>query len=451
MNSLSTRLLIAASIMLIFFLGLTALIVDRAFRQSAEAMELARLQVYTYDLLRDAEQSRKGTDLYMPKLPSKRFLRPHSGLYASVIAGNDNRIIWLSPSAAGMNIPFMRWISVGRKWFGEVVMPDGTRLFSMSYSVLWVDEAGHKQIYIFSVAESQNVYEKQVHDFRSGLWFWFGGIVSVLLLVQWLILRWGLLPLRRVSQNLQAIEAGTKERLEGNYPQELRGLTDNLNGLLLHERQRQQRYRNALADLAHSVKTPLAVLRSVLETAKTKEELSTTVVEQIQRLDQLMSYQLQRAVASGQVSLAKPVLVYNIATKIVAALAKVYASKGVHCQMDIPSELFFCGEEGDLLELLGNLLDNAYKWCSSSVQIAAMAAMRQGVQGIQLVIEDDGPGIPSDQMARVLQRGERADPTMDGHGIGLAVADDIVRLYGGQLIIGAATRGGARIELFLAR
>ena len=193
------------------------------------------------------------------------------------------------------------------------------------------------------------------------------------------------------------------------------------------------------------------LFRSVLSSAAGKhhsaEDLHTTVRSQVERMNKTVEYQLQRAAASGRMALSAPLSVADYASKIRDTLSKVYAAKQLHFEVLVPPELVFRGDEGDLLEVLGNLTDNACKWAQHNVRILAA---RQADGDVVLQVEDDGPGIPLDQRERILARGSRADPSTPGHGIGLAVVSDIVRdVYQGELAITQSELGGACIRVLL--
>jgi two-component system sensor histidine kinase PhoQ len=267
----------------------------------------------------------------------------------------------------------------------------------------------------------------------------------LLLAAQWAILRWGLSPLRRVADELTRLERGEQERIAGNYPTELQRLTDNLNTLLTHERSQQKRYRDALADLAHSLKTPLALVRGALRDAVRSDPTARTLDEQVERMDRIVAYQLQRASTSGRSRLAAPQPLRPAVERMLAALAKVHGDKRIATEVVVDAGVRFRGDEGDLTELLGNLLDNAFKWGRTQVRVSAEAAGGR----LTLSVEDDGQGVAPEQAQRVLERGVRADQSVPGQGIGLAVVHDIVDAYGGELRIERSGLGGARIILVL--
>jgi two-component system sensor histidine kinase PhoQ len=227
-------------------------------------------------------------------------------------------------------------------------------------------------------------------------------------------------------------------------PRELDGLSRNLNSLIQHNRQRQERVRNALADLAHSMKTPLAVLRGGAEAGE-DEALRELVREQTARIDDIVSYQRQRAAVAGTSAVTRPIPLAPILQRICASLDKVHRERGLQCTLQVPSDLRLRADEGDLFELFGNLLENAYKHGTGQVRVM-VAAQRHRVR---IDVEDDGDGIPEHEVARLLQRGERADRRHPGEGIGLAVVSEIVDQYGGSLQIRRSDLGGASICLSL--
>jgi len=227
-------------------------------------------------------------------------------------------------------------------------------------------------------------------------------------------------------------------------------LASNLNEFVDSEREHLQRYRNTLADLAHSLKTPLAVIRNELESGASGEPMRWTVLEQAGRMDQIVAYQLSRAATSGHTTFAAPIRLQAPAEEVVASLEKVYAAKNVLCEFDIDPKARFYGEEGDLLELLGNLLENAFKWASSRVLFSATTRIARGSRrsGLVLSVEDDGPGIPADQVDHLLQRGVRGDERVQGHGIGLSIVQDLLKAYRGKLeVTQSETLGGAKFTL----
>ncbi|MGA9421477.1 MAG: ATP-binding protein, partial [Rhodanobacteraceae bacterium] len=359
---------------------------------------------------------------------------------------------WRSPSALGRPLPFDRELPRGASRFeGPMNTPVGD-LFVLSQGVDWTN-GRHRLHLTFHVAEDVGVLQRQVDVYRRTLMIWLGALGVLLLLLLMSVLRWSMAPLRKVVSDLDKVERGSQQRLGSSYPRELSGLAASLDNFIDGERDRLKRYRNTLSDLAHSLKTPLAVMRSQLESDGGGDQLRWTVLEQVGRMDEIVAYQLSRAATSGHQTFAAPLPVEPFAEEIVQSLEKVYQSKGILCEFDIDASARFHGEQGDLMELLGNLLENAFKWAAHRVALSARAVPAMGARrpGLELVFDDDGPGIAEDRIEHLLQRGVRGDERTQGHGIGLAIVQDILRAYRGELaVMRSPTLGGAQFVVQIA-
>jgi two-component system sensor histidine kinase PhoQ len=442
------------------FLGLAFFALDRAFYEAAESSLRDRLQQYIYSYLAAADATRAGSLLPPEVGPDPRFDRPvSSGLYAGIVG---ERIIgaknnqWRSPSAVDRALPFDAQLERGEVLFtGPVKTAEGD-LFVLGQGVDWNAAGAKDPLHLtFYVAEDVTSLRAQVDVYRRTLAIWLGATGVVLLLLLVVVLRWSLAPLRKVTADLATVERGGQDHLGSTYPVELAGLTTSLNNFIDAERDRLTRYRNTLSDLAHSLKTPLAVMRSQLESGSEGEDLRWTVLEQVGRMDEIVAYQLSRAATSGHQTFATPLPLEPFAEEVVRSLEKVYANKGILCEFDIAPGARFHGDQGDLLELLGNLLENAFKWGQRRVLLSArvipVGSARRS--GMELVVEDDGPGVEDGDVDRLLQRGVRGDERVQGHGIGLAIVQDILRAYQGELHVSRSEAlGGAKFAvLFGAR
>ncbi len=443
MLSMNARLLIAASIVLASFLSLTGLALDKAFQRSAIAGVEERLQTQIYLLLGASDLNQEQMLVLSSRLPEARYATPGSGLYARV-TGKKGEEIWKSDSSLGLNLPYKTATAVGEMQFEEIML-EGKDYFCMSFQIAWEVDKNSQAMFTYQIAESRQPYDIQVNGFRKSMSVWLIVAVIILLAVQGVILRWSLAPLRQLALEISAIEEGKKEAVSGIYPPELEILTRNLNALIRNSQQHLRRYRDALGDLAHSIKTPLAVIRTSMQSGAKDEEING-ISEQLQRIDQVVNYQLQKAAASGRSVLATPVEVSRVAEKILNSLDKVYAGKSIRLEMEIEQGLRFIGDEGDLMEILGNLLDNACKWAKQWVMLKATSSIIEGQKIICLEISDDGPGIPDELLQKVLQRGARLDTSVEGQGIGLAVVRDLVEdLYLGSLAVVQNKPMGARV------
>lgn len=455
-RSLQSRQLWAASFGLIAFLALTGYALDRAFIDVASEGLRDRLKGYALAYVGSIEFARDGS-LIEPEIPpDSRFDRPGSGLYAEIVMRDG---VWVSNSGQGPTLPAGQLLGAQREEFSEGLpitqtsgSPGTVNRFGMGVVDASRGADAEEFPYTVYVMEDAGELPSQVRFFRGKLWGYLAFAAVILLLLQGLILRWSLLPLRRVEQELTRVQRGNANRMSGLHPRELTPLIDSINALIDSERQHLERQRNTLADLAHSLKTPLAVMRTRLDSDVNEHELRSDMETQLRRMNDIVGYQLSRAASGGHKLFSAPIEIEPYAEEIVTGLEKIHAARGVFCEFEIEPAARFHGEQGDLQELLGNLLENAFKWAKSRVllTVRADAASRERRPGLRIVVEDDGPGIPAERISHVLQRGVRGDERVQGHGIGLAIVQDIVRDYNGELDVGRSHElGGARFEVVM--
>ena len=433
-QTLTGRLRLASCLLLPLMLGLTALVLDRAFERSLRAGLEQRLKLQTYVLLGAAEAG--GGQLWMPpQLQEPRFGQPGSGLYGLVGDGAD-RLLWRSASTLGEQLSLPP--TALPQQFGQ----SDAGLFFYSYRVTWETEDGRETLLHFVTLERPDGYRAERRGFRTLLWSGLGLLALLLLAAQGLLLRWGLRPLETLAADIKAIESGHTEQLRGDYPHEVAPVTDNLNRLLAGERRQRERYRNTLADLAHSLKTPLAVIRNLDPAAA---DGCAELQAQVDRMDQIISHQLGRSASASAHHLLQAVAVRPALQRVGAAFGKIYRERLREFSIDGDCAPFR-GDERDLLELLGNLLDNAFKYGNGVVRVR----LTDADQALLIRVEDNGPGVAAALYEAIQQRGTRADSQPRGQGIGLAVVRDILASYGGSLTIERSTAlGGAAFILRL--
>ncbi|HJS89644.1 MAG TPA: ATP-binding protein [Steroidobacteraceae bacterium] len=449
MHSLSRRLLVSVAVPLALFFGVMMWVLDHGFQTLSERQLHALLNAQIVTLIAAAEPNPAGGyDAPLNGLDT-RLATPDSGLYAQIQSNNH---VWRSPSTAGVPIDFGTPLAQGEREFSYGVVGH-TRVAIESRGISFQEDPNQAHALTFSVAVSLTPYEEQLWLFRSRMLGWFTGLMLLLLLSLAALLRHVLAPLRRLEREIHEVEEGRSEMLGSGYPRELSGVARHLNALLIGERKRVARYRDTLGNLAHGLKTPLAVMRSTLSSEVASGQAARTIGTEIDRMTGIIEHQLKRAAASGGALLGQaPVTVAPVAAELRAALLKVYSRKDLSIELAIQEGSQFIGDRGDFMELLGNLLDNACKWCRSKVRVSVTlgdgraAASRDN---LTLVVEDDGPGIAEENRAKVLERGVRTDEKVPGHGLGLAMVHDTVDLYGGKLIVDASPMGGARFSLSL--
>ena len=449
MSSLSARLLVSVSLLLLFFFGATIVVLDTAFRKAGEQAREDILDGHLMQLLAAAEPDADGVLDLPPDLPEARFGNIGSGLYAE-LRDEGSDVVWRSRSALGLDIPLGVIPEPGNLLFLEESLEDNTPLLTLSMAVQWEIADNELKSYVFKVAESLDSFNAQVAGFRRQLFSWFAAVALIMLLSISILMRGLLRPLRQIESEIGDIEEGRRASLSEAFPTELAGVARNMNLLIDSERARSERYRHTLDNLAHSLKTPLAALRALLSEIVAQKDIAGRFDEQIDRMDEIVRYQLRKPAATdtGKLVLA-PVAVAREVGRLVDGLSKVYRDKHPVIDVDVADRIKFRGDIGDFLELAGNLLDNACKWCERRVRIRIVPAIIAGASagGIEIVVSDDGPGIPGEAVDALLQRGMRLDESAPGHGIGLAIVKDIARSYGGDLTIQASDLGGAEIKV----
>jgi len=436
-DSIRARLMLGATLVLIAFVAAAGWAVQRAHEDSVRAARFAQLQSTVYLLLAEAEIDAGGALVMPPSFPEPRLSLPGSGLYASIVnvARGEQ---WRSPSTVGVSPPFLRDLAVGQ-WRMETVGAGGRDYLAVVYGVNWAASTQTARLGL-SVLEDKAEFDREIAIFERTSWTWLGGAAVLLLLSQTLLLQWGLSPLARVANEIRGIEHGTQAEVVGRYPAEITALTSNLNTLIKQERLRQTRYREALSFLAHSLKTPLAVLRTALHTPA---ELPAAVTQQVARMDDIVQHQLGRAAASGSSRFAPYLPLAPVLHRIRDSLAKVYADKDLVFSIDCAPDLAWRIDEGDAFEMLGNVLDNAAKWARARVA----ASVRREAGELRIRIDDDGPGFADTRS--ILELHVRGDEQVPGHGVGLAVVNDLVASHDGELALSRSDLGGARLEIVL--
>ena len=443
MASLSARLLLAVSLLLLIFFGATIVVLDSAFREAGEQAEEDILDGQLIALLAAADPDENG-ELAMPLIMQEpRLGIIGSGLYAELRENGSERV-WSSQSSLGVDVPFGPPPAPGPPVFSRLSLADGTPLMALAISVEWELADGELRPYSFYVAESLDSFNAQIARFRRQLFSWFAAVAMIMLLAISVVLRGILRPLRQIEDEISEIEAGKRESLTEGLPTELDSVARNMNVLIGSERGRSDRYRQTLDNLAHSLKTPLAAIRAVL-TDSPAVDSNEKIESQIERMNDIVRYQLRKpaALVSDSLSVGKVDIESQLA-RLVDGMKKVYRDKHPDIRLTVNPGAEFRGDSGDFLELSGNLVDNACKWCKQLVGID-VDSLDGG--GMLLAVSDDGPGIPEDAAGLLLQRGMRLDESAPGHGIGLAVVKDIAASHGGELAIDRSSFGGARISV----
>ncbi|MEO0443003.1 MAG: ATP-binding protein [Pseudomonadota bacterium] len=427
-NSLLARFIGASLLLLPVFIFVIGGLLVHAFAHSQNNAEREKLQAQLYTILSVTEIENQR--VVLPEaLTEPRFNNQNSGLY-SIIYGIQGEELWRSASASLLSQslfdpsnPFF----VGTHSFSQANI-DNITLNRLSHDIEWISEDGTSIPLRVIVSSDNSPLAAEINSYRNRLWQWLSAMGVLLVAVQMAIMLWGLQPLKRLSIQLRDLQQSKIQGLDKNYPKEIQPVTESFNAILIQEKQQRERYRNTMSDLAHSLKTPLALIQSQIN-----QQQMPIISEQLDRINQIISHQLNRAVirVNRHASLAHTdkISVKATATRLIKILDKVYTEKNISFVNEIAKEHYFFGDEADLLEVLGNILDNACKYGRGHV------AIHSTLNASYLVISicDNGPGIPEKQRSIVLARGARGDTAQAGQGIGLSVAVDIISSYGGGL------------------
>ena len=433
LNSLKVRIVVSALLLILVLMPIIGITVNNAFESQINLAEKNQLKAYVYSVLAMAEV--EDNQLQMPEhLLENQFNVIGSGLYG-LITHNDNQLLWSSNSFLGLDMPINLPKPVtGRSSFNSIIINDKPQLiYSFSVSFATSEQPFTMTLHII---KDQQDYLQQLKKFSNTLWTWLVILTAFLIIVQLSWLLWTLKPLGKFSHELSAVEQGDSTQLSTHYPVELQKVAKQLNTLLQTEQNQRKRYRNALADLAHSLKTPLAVMQ-------TQANLSQASMEQLNRINDIIAYQLKRAQSAAGSGWHLGISVDDIAIPLVRTLSKIHQQQQLNIDYQGDPNARFKGDETDLIEMLGNVLDNACKAANNRV----LLKVKQLPNSLLISIEDDGAGVPKDKQQQIFERGMRADTYEQGHGIGLAIVRDLVDSYHGTLTVTQSyTLGGAKFE-----
>lgn len=442
--SLLLRLLLGAGLALILALALVGGAVDRAFQGSAETAMKERLEAVVYLILSTIELDGQGRPVVPDDLAEPRLNQPGSSLHGGAMTPSGT---WESPSLYGVTPqPNARLIERGSELFRGPDAGGNWHVFAIGLG--WERPDGEIVDLTIWAAEDPNYLHMAISGFRADLWRWLGLAAALIIGAQFLILIMLLRPLRQVAREVRDIEAGQRESLQGHYPRELQPLTSNLNALLRTERDNARRYRQALSDLAHALKTPVAVLRARLDSEPRPEpgELSRTLAD----MEQMIRRQLERAARSARLTLPRPVRVEPVVRRLAESIMRLHADSGLEITVEVDPDLSVRIDERDLWELCGNLLENAAKYGRGRVRIR-VTRNEPGTRsdGIMVEVEDNGPGIDAESFSSLLERGRRGDERRDGQGLGLSICQELVETWHGRMELAPSELGGAAIRVIL--
>ncbi|MFT7387073.1 MAG: two-component system sensor histidine kinase PhoQ [Candidatus Endobugula sp.] len=431
-RSLLQRFFLASLVILPLFIILSGTLLLNTFHHSQLNAEEEKLQAQLYLLLSVTEVENNGP-LLPDALTEPRLNQQASGLYAFITDG-QNTLLWRSSSSELLPVSLLpqdNTFRLNQRFFTQVMFENPKSLLNvLSYDTEWVNSNDDLKRLRFIIVSDAATLIAELNSYRSRLWQWLGLMGIALILAQMFIMRWGLQPLKTLSAQLTKVQNNSATQLSDDYPIEIQPVIDDFNNILLSEKQQRERYRNTLSDLAHSLKTPLAVIQSQLSTSVQHDPI---ISDQVDRIDQIISHQLRRAAIRINQSPINhntdKISVHTMVERLINIMTKVYPSITIANLSSTTSH--FYGDEADLLEVLGNIIDNACKHGNTAVVIDTYSALNN----LTIRISDDGNGVAHNQQHTILQRGTRADTAKPGQGIGLSIAVDIISSYGGEIIV----------------
>ncbi|WP_296817784.1 sensor histidine kinase [Brevundimonas sp.] len=448
-GSLTRRLIWLAAIWSIVALILAGGLLTTAFRDTAVRRLEGVLELSDREIV--AVTRVVNSQLITPQIQDARTLRALSGKYWSVVepTANDGfRALTRSdslfdatlPAPAGGAAPILA--QPGEPYFYDAEGPDNQRLRVMAVARTLPDREAPV---IFLSALDRRQVDQDAGAFALLTWTALALMGAGLIAAVFVQVRVGLRPLYDLGQAVADVRKGRAQRLMGDYPREIAPLAEELNALLDHNQEVVERQRTHVGNLAHALKTPLAVM--LAEAGSDESQLATTIRRQADLMKAQVDHHLQRARAAARAQgSGQSTPVDEVLDELAVLLERVFQSKDVVIDWRADETLAFRGERQDLQEILGNLLENACKWAKARVRV--VATPRPGARML-ITVEDDGPGLPADQRETVLKRGARLDEEAPGSGLGLSIVDELVKSYGGSLVLGQGALGGLEVRLEL--
>jgi len=451
-NSLAFRLFLWATGLTVVILIVTGVALSSIYRHAVERAFDRRLDVYLRTLVADVASPEEGNDKFPQSIGEPLFELPLSGWYWQVTRLDTTKPdVHSSRSLWDSNLPRLPDSAVeaasGGYRKGYAQGPEDVRLRLVERNI----DLGDDGRYLIQVAGDASEIDTEMTSFDRIIGGIFAALTVALLLTTALQVRFGLSPLKRISESLAAIRSGRAERLEGEFPVEIASLARETNALIEANREIVERARTHVGNLAHALKTPLSVIVNEAA-ARPADPLAQKVLEQTDIMRDQIARQLERARLAARSAVVGTLIdVPPVVTALARTMEKIHRDRDVAIALDVPAQARFRGEQQDLEEMVGNLVDNACKWAQSrvAIEVVANSAASDGKGRVRIIVDDDGPGLSAAEREQVARRGRWLDETKPGSGLGLSIVVELASLYGGVLTLGTAPIGGLRAELAL--
>ncbi|VIO65795.1 Virulence sensor histidine kinase PhoQ [Bradyrhizobium ivorense] len=452
-SSLATRLFVSATAWLVIILAITGVILSSVYRDATERAFDRRLNLYLRTLIAEVATPDEPADRQFQSLGEPLFDLPLSGWYWQITRTDTekgdtraSRSLWdkklpkleehgVDLSAAGVRL-------------GYVDGPEGQSLRMVERPV----DLGADGKFLVSVAGDATEIFDETRSFDYYLGGTFTALGVVLLLTTIFQVRYGLAPLKRISEAIADIRSGRAERLEGRFPVEIAPLARETNALIDANREIIERSRTHVGNLAHAIKTPLSVIVNEAG-AHAADPFASKVLEQAEVMRDQVAHHLERARIAARATIVSTITEVAPAIEgLRRTMEKIHRDREIAIEVKADPAARFRGERQDLEEMVGNLVDNACKWAASQVFIEVVVVTPEApgvVPKLRVMVDDDGRGLSEAERAQVSRRGQRLDESKPGSGLGLSIVTDLAGLYGGSLTLSNAPIGGLRAELVL--
>jgi signal transduction histidine kinase len=452
LNSLAVRLIAASALWSVAALLAAGFILISLYRETVERAFDDRLAVHLTTLVSTIAANSNGELADPGNLGEPRFGLLYSGWYWQVAPAGGGPAAIASQSLFSDSLDLKQM--TGRaddkakdQVTGALVGPLGQNLRVLSRTIV----LDHDRSYEVAVAGDFGEITAQVADFRNSVILTLAVFGVGLIFAVFIQIRWGLRPLDRVRRALADLRSGEEARFEGPFPVEIEPLAKELNALLESNQEVIDRARTQVGNLAHALKTPLSVVLN--EARAGKGPLAVKVAEQAEIMRTQVNHYLDRARIAARVNVIGAATDVGPAlARLVRVMTRIHSERGIQIFLEVPEDARFKGEQQDLEEIVGNLVDNACKWARTKVRVTVTYTAPQGAMAfghLKIVIDDDGPGLTAAQMQEATRRGRRLDETKPGSGLGLSIVTDLVALYQGRFALATAPEGGLRAEIDL--
>jgi signal transduction histidine kinase len=452
-SSLAGRLIVAAILWSVATLLIAGFILTGLYRQTVVSAFDERLSVYLRTLVGVLAAENPQGELADPgNLGEQRFELLFSGWYWQVRDEDGGAVVLASRSLFGDELDLTKATDVHTNadgaHAGALVGPTGQSLRVLSRPITFATG----RVVDITVAGDAGEIAAEVAAFTTSVVLTLAALGAGLIVATFILIRWGLRPLDRVRQALADLGSGKQARISGTFPAEISPLVKELNALLQTNQQVIDRARTQVGNLAHALKTPLSVILN--EARATRDPIGAKVAEQATLMHRQVSHHLDRARIAAKVNvIGASIEVAPVVARLARAMQRIYGDRGIVLAADVPEEARFRGEQQDLEEIVGNLADNACKWCRHQVSVSGEytppKANGDYPGRLLLRIDDDGPGLTEAEITEAGMRGKRLDESKPGSGLGLSIVADLVALYRGETRFSRSPAGGLRVEVLL--